>query len=56
MAQPCIRFDSKDIIEWSPIGRCECGRTFRLLQGGVMGQVDNYTEVKGILLAPDSIE
>jgi phenylacetate-CoA ligase len=56
MAQPCIRFDSKDIIEWSPIDKCECGRTFRLLRGGVMGRADDITKVKGVLLAPTSIE
>ncbi len=55
-AHPCIRFDSKDIIEWSPIERCECGRTFRLLKGGVVGRADDITKVKGILLAPTAIE
>jgi phenylacetate-CoA ligase len=55
MAQPCIRFDSKDIIQWSP-DKCECGRTFRLLKGGVIGRADDITKVKGVLLAPTSIE
>jgi len=55
MAQPCIRFDSKDVIEWSP-DKCECGRTFRLLKGGVVGRADDITKVKGVLLAPTSIE
>jgi phenylacetate-CoA ligase len=55
IAQPCIRFDSKDIIEWSP-DKCECGRTFRLLKGGVIGRADDITKVKGVLLAPTSIE
>ena len=54
-AQPCIRFDSKDIIEWSP-EPCPCGRTFRLLDGGVVGRADDITKVKGVLLAPSSIE
>lgn len=54
-AQPCIRFDSKDIIEWSP-DECECGRTFRLIKGGVVGRADDITKVKGVLLAPTSIE
>ena len=54
-AQPCIRFDSKDIIEWSP-DRCECGRTFRLIRGGVVGRSDDITKVKGVLLAPSAIE
>ena len=55
MAQPCIRFDSKDIIEWSP-DTCECGRTFRLIKGGVTGRADSLTKVKGVLLSPTSIE
>ena len=55
MAQPCIRFDSKDVIEWSS-DKCECGRTFRLLKEGVVGRADDITKVKGVLLAPTSIE
>ncbi len=55
IAQPCIRFDSKDIIEWSD-EQCECGRTFRLIPGGVVGRSDDITKVKGVLLAPSAIE
>jgi phenylacetate-CoA ligase len=55
-AHPCIRFDSKDIIEWSPVEKCECGRSFRLLKGGVIGRADDITKVKGVLLAPTAIE
>jgi len=55
MAQPCIRFDSKDIIEWSR-DECECGRTFRLIKGGIIGHADDITKVQGVLLAPTSIE
>lgn len=56
LAHPCIRFDSKDIAEWSPLDKCECGRTFRLLPGGVTGRADDITKVKGVLLAPAAIE
>ena len=55
MAQPCVRFDSKDIIEWSSES-CSCGRTFRILKGGVVGRADDITKVKGVLLAPSAIE
>ena len=55
MAQPCIRFDSKDIIEWDP-EPCPCGRTFRLIKGGVIGRADDITKVKGVLLSPSAIE
>jgi phenylacetate-CoA ligase len=54
-AQPCVRFDSKDIIEWDP-DPCSCGRTFRLIKGGVVGRADDITKVKGVLLAPSAIE
>jgi phenylacetate-CoA ligase len=55
MAQPCIRFDSKDLIEWNT-EKCDCGRTFSLLKGGVQGRADDITKVKGVLLSPTAIE
>jgi phenylacetate-CoA ligase len=54
-AQPCIRFDSKDLVEWAD-DPCPCGRTFRLLKGGVSGRADDITKVKGVLLSPSAIE
>ena len=54
-AQPCVRFDSKDLIEWAA-EPCPCGRTFRLIKGGVVGRSDDITKVKGVLLAPSAIE
>jgi phenylacetate-CoA ligase len=54
-AQPCVRFDSKDVIEWDD-RKCPCGRTFRLIKGGVVGRADDITKVKGVLLAPAAIE
>lgn len=55
IAQPCIRFDSKDIVQFSR-DRCDCGRTYSLLPGGVIGRADEITKVKGVLLAPAAIE
>jgi phenylacetate-CoA ligase len=55
IAQPCIRFDVKDIIQWNA-QPCDCGRTFRLLEGGVQGRADDITKVKGVLLSPAAIE
>ena len=54
-AQPCVRFDSKDIAEWGA-EPCPCGRTFRWIKGGVVGRADDITKVKGVLLAPSAIE
>ncbi len=55
IAQPCVRFDAKDIIEWADYS-CPCGRTYRLIKGGVLGRADDITKVKGVLLAPSAIE
>jgi phenylacetate-CoA ligase len=55
LAQPCVRFDSKDVIEWAD-EPCSCGRTARLIKGGVVGRSDDITKVKGVLLAPSAIE
>jgi phenylacetate-CoA ligase len=55
MAQPCVRFDSKDVIEWDS-EPCSCGRTFRIIKGGVIGRADDITKVKGVLLSPSAIE
>ncbi len=55
IAKPCIRFDSKDVIRWAD-HPCDCGRTFRLIDGGVVGRADDITKVKGVLLAPTAIE
>lgn len=54
-AQPCVRFDSKDIIEWGEES-CSCGRTFRLISGGIVGRADDITKVRGVLLAPSAVE
>lgn len=54
LAQPTIRFDSKDVSMWGE--DCECGRTFRVLKGGLHGRVDHITKVKGVLFSPVSVE
>ena len=55
LAQPCVRFDSKDIISWHEAA-CPCGRTYRMISGGVQGRTDDITKVKGVLLSPSAIE
>ena len=55
LAQPCIRFDAKDIIQWRA-ETCECGRTFLQLDGGIIGRADDITKVKGVLFAPSAVE
>lgn len=55
MAQPCVRCDSKDVAMWSE-NYCSCGRTHRVLKGGIQGRIDHITKVKGVLFSPVSVE
>jgi phenylacetate-CoA ligase len=55
IGMPCLRFDSKDVVEWAG-EPCSCGRSYRLFAGGVVGRADDITKVKGVLLAPSAIE
>jgi len=54
-AQPCVRFDTKDVSAWSEKS-CECGRTWKVLDAGVHGRVDHITKVKGVLFSPVTVE
>ncbi|MBC7346815.1 MAG: phenylacetate--CoA ligase family protein [Clostridia bacterium] len=54
-AQPCIRFDTKDLGMWAE-DQCTCGRTFAVLKGGVLGRADHLTKVKGVLFSPLAVE
>ncbi|MDF1551760.1 MAG: AMP-binding protein [Deferrisomatales bacterium] len=55
VAQPCIRFDTKDVSMWAA-DRCSCGRTWKILDKGVHGRVDHITKVKGVLFSPVTVE
>jgi len=54
-AQPCVRFDTKDLSMWSDHD-CSCGRTWRILDRGVHGRADHITKVKGVLFSPIAAE
>jgi phenylacetate-CoA ligase len=55
LAQPCVRFDTKDVSMWSERG-CSCGRTWKVLDAGVHGRVDHITKIKGVLFSPVTVE
>jgi phenylacetate-CoA ligase len=55
-AQPYIRFELRDNVEVASHDACDCGRTFRLARGGILGRIDDLTKVNGVLLSPTAIE
>ncbi len=55
-AQPYVRFRLRDRVELAEPEVCDCGRTFRFAEGGVLGRNDDLTKVNGVLLSPTTIE
>lgn len=54
-AQPVIRFELRDRALWSK-ELCSCGRSYRLLDGGLRGRSDQLVKVRGVLFSPTTVE
>jgi phenylacetate-CoA ligase len=52
---PIIRYRTGDAVIFNET-RCECGRTFLRLEGGVMGRVDDMMTIRGVNVFPSAIE
>lgn len=44
---PAIRFRTRDLVRLKE-GTCPCGRTFRMLDGGVLGRSDDMITIRGM--------
>lgn len=53
-ASPAIRFRTGDMVVLKS-GRCDCGRTFCILEGGVLGRCDQMIVIRGINVFPEMI-
>lgn len=53
--RPCIRFNTNDIACWADHS-CRCGRTYRMIDGGIRGRADHILKVRGTFVNPASIE
>lgn len=52
---PVIRYRTGDVVRLATTP-CSCGRTSKLLEGGVIGRTDNMIIVRGINIYPSSVE
>ena len=52
---PVIRYRTGDKVKLSD-SVCECGRTYRLLDGGIIGRVDDALIIRGVNVFPSAIE
>lgn len=54
-SSPSIRFKTGDIVRVKA-EKCNCGRTFRLLDGGVLGRADGMIVVRGMNIFPSEVQ
>lgn len=55
VGMPVIRYRTGDRVKLDS-SACECGRTFRRLEGGVIGRIDDALVVRGVNVFPSAIE
>jgi phenylacetate-CoA ligase len=55
VGSPVIRYRTSDLVQTSHQS-CPCGRPFVLLQGGVLGRVDDMVIVRGVNVFPSAVE
>ncbi len=54
-SMPLIRYRTRDLVKFN-MQKCECGRTFRRLDGGVLGRSDDMFHFAGVNIFPAAIE
>ena len=55
IGSPIIRYRTGDLVQ--PRGEaCPCGRPFMLLEGGVLGRVDDMIVIRGVNVFPSALE
>jgi phenylacetate-CoA ligase len=55
-AIPLLRYRSADLVCRVPAARCDCGRTFDIYEGGILGRVDDMKLVRGTNVYPRAVE
>lgn len=55
VCSPVIRYRTGDIVKLNR-ARCECGRTFVRMDGGILGRADDMCTVRGVNIFPAALE
>lgn len=51
---PAIRYRTRDLVR-AVSRQCECGRTFKMLEGGALGRRDQMVKVRGTNIFPSAV-
>ena len=52
---PTIRYRAGDLVKVKK-GHCPCGRTFRFLEGGILGRKDEMVIIRGVNVFPSAVK
>ena len=52
---PVVRYRTHDIVRPMARGRCECGRTTLMLEGGILGRSDDMVTIRGVNVFPSAL-
>ncbi|HEV8587109.1 MAG TPA: phenylacetate--CoA ligase family protein [Methylomirabilota bacterium] len=55
LGSPMLRYRTGDRVRWAE-APCACGRTFRRLEGGILGRLDDMLIVRGVNVFPSAID
>ncbi len=57
-AMPLLRYRTGDLVRVKPRAgeRCVCGRVEKVLEGGILGRVDDMIVVRGVNIFPSSVD
>ena len=57
-AMPLLRYRTGDLVRVKPRDgeRCVCGRVEKVLEGGILGRVDDMIVVRGVNIFPSSVD
>jgi phenylacetate-CoA ligase len=55
VGSPVIRYRTGDRVRVAQ-DRCDCGRTFRRLEGGILGRLDDMLILRGVNIFPSAVE
>ncbi|MFQ5844909.1 MAG: phenylacetate--CoA ligase family protein [Planctomycetota bacterium] len=53
---PLIRYRTGDLVKKVPHTACDCGRTWDLYEGGILGRVDDMKLIRGTNVYPRAVE
>ncbi len=53
---PVVRYRTGDLVRAAPRGSCSCGRRWLMLEGGILGRIDDMVCIRGVNVFPTAFQ